>query len=290
MKKILVPTDFSEYANNALYLASQLAKTWEGSVVLLNVIEPIKSYVAATDGMYIDASVEQKYIDYLSENAKTQLEETVKKAEADGVKIETAVALGSIFNAIEEQVKENNIDLIVMGTQGVSGIDEILIGSNTEKIVRTAICPVLTVKNRIEGADFKSIVFATNFKAEHVLALQEVKAIQKAFDAKLHILYVNVPNDFYTNREIYEKRDAFIKEADVENYEFSIYNEVNEENGIIYYAEDLHADLIAVVTHQRTGLAHLISGSIAEDVVNHANRPVLTFGIKRFRQQLKAAK
>ncbi|NJO03488.1 MAG: universal stress protein [Bacteroidia bacterium] len=70
----------------------------------------------------------------------------------------------------------------------------------------------------------------------------------------------------------------------MENYSFHIYNELNEENGIIYFAEDMHADLIAVITHQRTGLAHLISGSIAEDVVNHANRPVLTFGLKYISQ------
>ncbi|NJL13727.1 MAG: universal stress protein [Microscillaceae bacterium] len=164
MKTILVPTDFSDPANNALSLAVQMAQKTQGEVILLNVIEPIKSYVAATDGMYIDASVEQKYLDYLKENAQLQMDILKDKAEFTQANIRTEVSLGTIFSAIQDKVSRESVDLIVMGTQGVSGLDEILIGSNTEKVVRTAPCPVLAVKEKRDLSEFKNLLFATSLK------------------------------------------------------------------------------------------------------------------------------
>ena len=285
MKKILVPTDFSEPANNALTLAAQIAKRTDAKIYLLHIVEPIKSYVAATDGMYIDASVEQKYIDYLKDNAKEQLNKVTKVEDFQGIEHEKLVALGTIFSTINEHIDRYDIDLLIMGTQGVSGLDELLIGSNTEKVVRTAHCPVLTVKNKADLDQLNKMIFATNFKKDHLVVVKHLKEFAKMFDADLTLLYVNVPNDFYTERQILRKMEEFMAEADIDDFKFHIYSELNEENGMIHYAEDQNIDLIAVATHQRSGLAHLISGSIAEDVVNHSTRPVLTFGLKYLKKR-----
>lgn len=286
MQTILVPTDFSDYAKNALDLAVQIAQKKGGKIILVHVIEPIKSYVAATDGMYIDASVEQKYIDYLIETAQDQLKKLIDAYE--GVEIKPEVKMGTIFSAINELVDGLGVDLIVTGTQGVSGLDEILIGSNTEKVVRTARCPVLTVKSAIKLEDCQSIAFATTLKKEQLAVVSQLKELQALMDATIHLVYVNMPNDFCPQRVINRSKDEFIEAAQLENYTFQVYNEMNEENGIIYFSEDVDASMIAVVTHQRTGLAHLFAGSIAEDIVNHANRPVLTFGLK-YLNKLKEA-
>ncbi|NJL13728.1 MAG: universal stress protein [Microscillaceae bacterium] len=124
-------------------------------------------------------------------------------------------------------------------------------------------------------------------KKEQLRVLEDLQAFREILGAHLHLLYVNVPNDFYTHREIHQRKEAFLAEAHLGEVSFHIYNEVNEENGILYFAEDHQLDMIVVATHQRTGLAHLISGSIAEDVVNHAKRPVLTFGLK-YRHKVKS--
>ncbi len=286
MKTILVPTDFSEQAENALDLASQIAQKQEGKIILLNVIEPIKSYVAATDGMYIDTSVEQKYIDYLKDNAKNHLDGLIKKF--PHVQIEPRVTLGPIFSSINEVIASHQATLIVMGTQGVSGLDELLIGSNTEKVVRTATCPVLTVRGKLENITLKDIAFATDFNAAHVKIVEDLKQYQAFFGSHIHLLFVNVPNDFSTHRDIVRKKNQFVEQSGLENYTFHVYDEINEENGIIYFAEDNDMDMIVVATRQRTGLAHLISGSIAEDVVNHADRPVMTFGTKYLKKHQEA--
>lgn len=280
MKNILVPTDFSDPANNALNLAGQIARKTGAKIYLLHIVEPIKSYVAATDGMYIDASVEEKYIDYLKDNAKDQMKKIRAEADFQGLEIEALVSLGTIFSIINEHVNRYNIELLVMGTQGVSGLDELLIGSNTEKVVRTAQCPVLTVRGKLEVEKFNKIVFATSFDKKHKIVLGHLRRLKDIFEAEVTILYVNVPNDFHTHREIYAKKNHFCEGEDLEGFHFEVYSERNEENGMIHFAEDNDVDMIVVATRQRTGIAHLITGSIAEDVVNHANRPVLTFGLK----------
>ena len=72
----------------------------------------------------------------------------------------------------------------------------------------------------------------------------------------------------------------FVEKFNIENPTYNIFNDTIEEDGIIYFAEEIDAGMIAMATHGRTGFAHLLSGSIAEDVVNHSNRPVLTFNMK----------
>lgn len=285
MKKILVPTDFSEFASNALDVAAQIARKTESKIYVLHIVEPIKSYVAATDGMYIDASVEQKYIDYLKENAQEQLNKMVQKDEYQGLDIETIVTLGTIFSTINEHVDRFEIDFLIMGTQGISGLDELLIGSNTEKVVRTAHCPVLTVKNKVQIKNIRRMVFATNFSKEHSWVIDQLKDFTQLFDAELTLLYVNIPHDFYTERQIIKKMEEFTTTSDLDDFRFHIYSELSEENGMIYFAEDEQIDLIAVATNQRSGFAHLLSGSIAEDVVNHSTRPVLTFGLKYLKRK-----
>jgi hypothetical protein len=167
-----------------------------------------------------------------------------------------------------------------MGSKGASGFEEVLIGSNTEKIVRHARCPVLTVKSKVNIDDVHDIVFATSFREEDSHVAEEIMKLQEVFKAKLHLVRVNTPNNFETTRKLMARAEAFVKENKISNYTINIYNDKVEEDGIIFFAQDINADLIALATHGHSGLVHLLSGSIAEDVVNHAKRPVWTFRIK----------
>jgi K+-sensing histidine kinase KdpD len=167
-----------------------------------------------------------------------------------------------------------------MGTKGASGLQEFLVGSNTEKVVRQATCPVLSVRNVPPDFDMKEIVFASNFENDQLPAISQLKKIQELFGANIHMVYINVPNNFSNSRTIRMRMKEFVQKYQLTHYNFSIYDDNSEEEGIIHFAEEINADVIAVATHGRTGLSHLLSGSIAEDIVNHANRPVLTFNLK----------
>ena len=280
MKKVLVPTDFSEQAGNALKVANKIAHKSGCEVILMTVIEPTKSFSNVKEASSAEDSIEQKYIHYLVENAEGRMQKLINEIEFANTNCTTRVEIGNIYKAITEMVIKENIDVVIMGTQGASGLDEILIGSNTEKIVRTAACPVLTVRNNPDEFTGNSIVFATSLKEEQIPSIHKLRSFQKLFDAHIHLLYVITPASFSTTREITELKNSFVKKAELENYTFHVYSEANEESGILHFAEDFGAEMIAVATHQRKGWRHFFSGSIAENIVNHSKTPVLAFNMK----------
>jgi K+-sensing histidine kinase KdpD len=98
-------------------------------------------------------------------------------------------------------------------------------------------------------------------------------------NAKMHLLYVNTPSGFKTTPKAYELMESFVKDMGAENYTLNVYNDVSVEKGILGFAADNKVDIIGMSTHGRKGIAHFFNGSISEDLVNHAQMPVITFKI-----------
>jgi nucleotide-binding universal stress UspA family protein len=216
----------------------------------------------------------------LREKRAAQIEELKKAHEGKNYSFNAKLKLGNAFQSISESIVEENPDLVVMGSKGSSGMEEVLIGSNTEKVVRTATCPVVTVKESTDPGSLKKIVFASDFKEDNDEIARRMKNLQGLFNAQLYFVVVNTPANFETTRESIKRIHLFAKTYGFEGVKAEIYNSRSEESGIIEFAEDIDADLIAMATHGRTGFLHLITGSIAEDVVNHAKRPVWTLKVK----------
>jgi nucleotide-binding universal stress UspA family protein len=100
--------------------------------------------------------------------------------------------------------------------------------------------------------------------------------MQQVFDAQFYFVSITTPGNFITSREAQQRLNKFIHRFKFERVHTEIYNSLSEESGILEFADDIGADLIAMATHGRTGILHLLTGSIAEDVVNHSKRPVWT--------------
>jgi nucleotide-binding universal stress UspA family protein len=285
MKKILVPTDFSIQAEYALDLAVELAKKAGAAITLLNVLDIPGGSAFASSSSSFDvlgapgyaSQMDNVYVVQLHDQTKRKLEEKIQEERFRNIVINYKLQVGNPYYSISEEITENNTDLVVMGTTGTSGVAEFLIGSNTEKVVRLAKCPVLTVKQKISADSIKNIVFASNFIEDQTLLVNELKKLQVLFAANLHLVKVNTPNNFEPTRKIRKDIESFVKKHQIKDYTVNIYCDKEEEEGIIYFADDIDADLIALSTHGRTGIMHLLSGSIAEDVVNHSKRPVWTF-------------
>jgi K+-sensing histidine kinase KdpD len=162
-----------------------------------------------------------------------------------------------------------------MGSHGASGWEETFVGSNAEKVVRRSSCPVLIVKEQFKLDEVKSIIFAADFNEDNYV-IDLVKATQELLGAQLHLVKINTPSNFISDHSRKHTMQEFAMKNQLQNYTINVYNDKQEENGIIYFAEEVNADLIALGTHGRTGLQHLLSGSIAEGVVNHSKRPVWT--------------
>jgi nucleotide-binding universal stress UspA family protein len=124
------------------------------------------------------------------------------------------------------------------------------------------------------------VVFASDFREANDEVAARFKRIQALFDAQFYFVVVNTPGNFETSRDSMARIKAFVNKYHFENIKAEVYNSLSEEAGIIDFADDIDADLIAMTTHGRTGLLHLLTGSIAEDVVNHSQRPVWTYKTK----------
>ncbi len=274
MKRILVPTDFSAHAENALKVAAQIAKKNNCEIFLLHMLEVPSQMNDAITG----ASGIPEVMLFL-QKAKETLENTKTKNFLKGIEVSTHLKFEKAHDGILTFSKKNNIDLIVMGSHGVSGIEEMLIGSNTERVVRLSEIPVLVIKK--DTTEFKTshFVFASDFSKEIKKPFKQMIEFASIFDAQLHLVMICTPNSFKPTALSEKIISEFVADFKIKNYTTSIYNDVNIEKGIINFSNAINADLIGLCTHGRTGLSHFFTGSISEDLVNHTRKPVITFKI-----------
>lgn len=283
MTKVLIPFDFSEQAQNALDFATLLSGKFEKvEILVLHVIEvPSSSAMGTMGGGDMMPEMEnQIFFIELLDRRKAQFKELEAKYAGNSYSLSTKIVMGNAFQNISSAIIDEDPDLVVMGSKGSDGLEEVLIGSNTEKVVRTAHCPVVTVKSAANPDNIKKIVFANDFRENQDELAERILNLQKWFDADLYLVIINTPGSFETTRESAARIRTFANTYKIDHAVAEIYNSNSEEEGIVEFAEDIDADLIAMATHGRTGLIHLFTGSIAEDVVNHAKRPVWTFKTK----------
>ena len=141
-KKILVPTDFSSCADEALARATQIAKLMHADIHLLHAYELPSPLVVADAPIWLP----QEVYDQVRDAAKQGVDKRIEKAATEGVKVEGSVICDSPTRAILDAATKTRADLIVMGTHGRTGMKHVLLGSVAERIVRLATCPVMTVK------------------------------------------------------------------------------------------------------------------------------------------------
>lgn len=281
MKKILVPTDFSKTANTALDVAADIARKAGSQVIALHVVEEITDGSFNVEGQIAVADMmDRVYTMKLIEKAKKALEKVVMDPRYSDIKLDGELRVGNAFHGMRTIITDHKVDLVVMGTANHSQLEELLIGTNTEKVVRSARCPVLSVHKKPTSTDFKSIVYATALAKDEEVFSRIVKRAQQLYDSTIHLVRINTPGDFQRDAIAKDYMLKFAKKLGLKNYTINIYNDLNVEEGIIRFADEMDADLIAMATHGRTGFAHVIAGSVAEDVVTHAKRPVLTFVVK----------
>lgn len=271
MEKILVPTDLSGPAENAAKLAADIARWTGATLYLLHVMEgPSRDRSRAGEyGNALEGTT-------LKKEARERFKKFKKRSFFDGVRVITSLQYDRPYQNIVQEAEDQNVDLIVMGSHGASGLKEWFIGSNTERVIRMASCPVLTVKDAVEGKHIEDIVFASHFGDEDHEAFRRIKELAELFEAKIHLLQVNTPHRFKKSDRNKAVLEHFAAHFDLEHFTTNLYNDRSIEEGILHFSEEVGGDLIAIPTHGRKGLAHLMYGSLAEDVANHSGRCVLS--------------
>jgi len=277
MKKIIVPVDFSEHSEFALEAAASLAQKYGSELIVLHMLELSNAIISSAS-----EALNQEAVFYLK-LAEQKFESFLDKPYLEGLKVTPIVKHFKVWSEVNDVAIEHQANLIIMGSQGVSGLKEVFVGSNTEKVVRHSDVPVLVIKHNPILMDFENAVFACDFSEETVKPYLKAKETFDLLGTKLHLVYVNSPDgNFRSSSEIDKRVSLFMEKAegDLKNVnQVNVVSDYSIEKGILNFANVIGADLIAVATHGRKGLSHFFEGSVSEDIANHSTLPVMTFKI-----------
>ena len=277
MKKIIVPIDFSEHSEYALKTAAKLATKNNAELIVLHMLEMSDIMLSASDGLQ-----DQKAA-FFMKLAEQKFEKFLDKDFLKGVNVTPIIKHFKVFSEVNDVAKKHDADLVVMGSHGTSGVMEFFVGSNTERVVRNSDIPVLVVKNNVSQINFDVVSFACDFSKESIPSYKKAVSMFEKTGSKMYLVYVNLPNDrFKSSLEIEKRVVDFLMEADGNTDRMEDVNYVSDytiEDGILNFSNKIGADIIAIPTHGKKGLAHFFEGSVGEDVANHATLPVITFKI-----------
>ncbi len=275
IKKVLVPTDFSACARAAEEVGLQIAKKANAEIHFLHLL------LTPVEWAKLPVEKEKLYPETKTKIgiAKSELGKLRNKAEKLGLKAQEVLKFDLDREEIYRHIKDHQCDFIVMGSHGTKGLKEIL-GSNTQRVVRYSTASVMVVKKKLEPFRVKNIVFAANFKIDVHPAFLKVVEFANLMQAKIHLLYVNLPFSFRETDEVEADMQAFKKKCPDVKCSVNIYNALSEERGIHKFAEAIHADILALTTQGKTGFMKMISPSITESLVNHSDFPVLSVNIR----------
>lgn len=275
MKKILIPTDFSDCARAAESIGLEIASKSQAEIQFLHIIDAPVNWVdlpLEKEKLYPEIKIQIGH-------AKNELSTLVDRAENLGLIAGQYLSFGEGIEGIERHVQYHNIDFVVMGSHGARGFKEI-IGSNTQKVVRHSHVPVLVIKKNVKIMEMKSVVFASNFEEDVQQPFSKVLEFADLTGAQVHLLFVNTPFNFKETDEIESRMSAFLEKCPEHRCTMNIFNATNEESGILKFAKKTQANLIAMTTHGRSGFMKVISSSITESLVNHSDIPVLSINTK----------
>jgi len=272
MKKILVPIDFSKPSEYAAKMAAKIADKTNATVYLIHFIELPSGVIDIASSSTFSIPESMLYL----RKTKEKVLEFKKSFFSEDRTVEYFIKLNSPFEGIKKYAEKINADLIIMGSKGHSEFEEIMIGSNTEKIVRSSKTPVIVIKKDVKKFKLKNLVFASNFKKENKEVFRKFLDFANAFDSKVHLLNINTPSHFEITQNSIQKVKDFIKDFHLPKHSINIYNDTSVEEGIVNFSREKKADLIALSTHGRSGISHLFTASVTKNLSKKALKPIFT--------------
>lgn len=282
MRRILVPTDFSAPARHATDLAMRFAQRHGAHVHLFHAVDVPDGF---SEGRFSTAGLATKPARSQQElypearkrvgQARQRMEELSMELGKKKVKNTYDIGYNMAWRDVTRIAKDQDMDLIVMGTTGAGGMKEAMMGSNAQRIVRLATCPVITLRHAAPAKVANAVL---------VVDLTERGALQRvarlidrivSMGAKLHLLHVNTPVRFEDTDTSLERLHEAAKRIEPA-CQVHVTDHYTVAEGAIAFTRRAGMDLIALATHGRQGLRGLLNASVAETIVNHSEVPVLT--------------
>ncbi len=274
IEKILIPIDFSETASLAIEHAAFTAQIFKAELVLLHVVEKHwETFSIVAPELKISAP--EDFMNLVERKLENIADEIRSKY---GVKSTCVAADGNIFNEIIDVSKEYSIDLVVMGTHGVSGFEEFFIGSNAYKVVTQSTCPVITVQSHAKKLGFKDILLPIDDSLHSRQKINQVIVLAKHFASKIHIVGLVDSNDEMERKKFEIKLDQieeYVKKCNLSFTRKTVMG-TNQAQMTNEYANTANVDLIVIMTDQDENITGRLMGTYAQQIVNHSKIPVLS--------------
>ena len=271
MKKILIPTDFSNCAEFATQYALEIATQLNCELEFLHVIS------TPVDWVKIPFENEKHYPEILEQIriAKNELAVLENKSKDKNIKAKSSLVFNVGSENIANYINPSDYELIMIGSQGTSGIKEKLIGSNAQKIIRNSSVPVLVVKNKVEEG-IKKAIFVSDFEDVSEEAFHKMTAFADKMDIKTHLLYINTISSL-DKEKINSNMDKLLKFCDrKEKCTKHIIDAEFIEKGILNFSKKENIDFISICTHGKGRIKQLFHPSVAESIANHIELPLLS--------------
>ncbi len=272
MKNILVPVDFSKDAMNAFMHSILFANKLKANLRMIHVRKS-KDY----DEPFVLDGMDSGYRKTVEEFCQGIVSKYLQIYNAGG-KLDFIIEKGKIYKIIVDQAKKDNTDIIIMGTHGISGFEELWLGSNAYRVVSKAPCPVLTIRNGFKKKTIKKIVLPIDAHRETRQKIPITVELAKEFDAEVHVVDVRSTNRKDIKKRLNHYADQamhYVEEHGVKGVRSSKYGS-NIADITITYAVHLNAEIIAIVSNQRGTPANMHLSTTAQQMVNHSPIPILS--------------
>lgn len=290
MNKILFPTDFSECASHAENAAILLAKRFDSALEIIHVVDNTifkwenEQHFEETINM-LPTLLDHPRIEEVHsglEGVHSALKAKQEELLLQGVNVKTKLLFGEPTTSITKYAKETQPALIVMGTHGVSGVREDLIGSKTEWVNRHANCPVLSIRE-VNDDTFKidNILYVSNFSdKQENKNLEQIGIFANSFGAKINLLFINTPHQFEETYDCYNRIEFVAKKHNLENYNIHIYNHFTVEDGVLAFLDHFDTDIVAIANQGGAPITRWTEFHTIEVLINHSRIPVLSMNFK----------
>jgi nucleotide-binding universal stress UspA family protein len=274
MKTILVPTDFSKNAENAMNYAIEFAKKEQAKLILLHVfqIDFSRAYVP------FDIISEERAA--LTKEAESKLKDLSKKIkEKSGLICDLLIAEDFIVDAILESVKAKKADFVIMGTKGATGLSGTLFGSNTAKVIKRAKCPVIAVPLGSSFKPLKKIAYATDYHHSDISVLKKIVELVRAFNTQVTILHISDPiMSSETERESMKAFKAdILREITYSNIFFQLLKADDIERALEEFVANSETDMIIMCMHHHDLFSKLFGKNISKQMAYHTKIPLMIF-------------
>lgn len=283
MEKILVPTDLSPTAELGLKLAVEIAKRCNATISLVNFTQhPYGStFSAMGDITKKEDPAEDLLAIELLKSRKEKMEFLVQKYQEPGIEMEVAVIDNEFKDGIDEYLKAEHIDLVVMGTSGEENATEVFTGNHTEQAIKVSSCPVLSVRDGFNVDSLKVMVIGVDVITDNKVAdgLVALRDLAECFQASIHLVHVR--NKTRDNNLVLDQYFTQIAQiADLRDFQVVVLDEDDVTESLTRYAQKVNAGLIAVIKNSKEGIFRIFSRNFSDRLIKEEGGPVVTINLQ----------